>query len=51
MRDILCPVCNSELLLSGDEEAGDLLTCPACSCPLAVRDFGDEGEPILVEDF
>jgi hypothetical protein len=51
MRDILCPVCNADLALSGGEEEGDVLMCACCSSPILVKVIDDEGAPVLVEDF
>lgn len=42
-KEITCPTCEGDLLLTGDEQAGDEIYCPACNAPAKlVADANDE---------
>ena len=36
-KELKCPTCAGDLLLSGDEEDGDQVFCAACSAPAILR--------------
>lgn len=44
-----CPICDADIPLDGDEEAGDLLQCSYCKMSLKL--LRKKGDWILVEDF
>jgi len=33
LPDLACPVCDADLVLSGDEDTGDLVYCTFCGAP------------------
>lgn len=37
MVDLSCPVCNADLPLAGDEQAGDDVYCTYCGAPLILK--------------
>jgi predicted amidophosphoribosyltransferase len=41
--EVICPVCNADVPLSGDEKKGEEVFCAVCSAPLKLGgDYGDE---------
>ncbi len=51
MQEIVCPVCNADLPLTGDEDQGDSVFCPFCNSPLKITSIDDDGDVTLEEDF
>jgi DNA-directed RNA polymerase subunit RPC12/RpoP len=54
--DPACPVCDADLILAGDEHAGDLVHCTYCGAPFLLRQRPraqdeDEKRWELEEDF
>jgi len=49
-RDVICPTCNGDLLLSGEEKSGEDVFCPTCESPCVVR-IGESGDPEVDADF
>jgi hypothetical protein len=46
-RDLICPTCNGDLLLSGEEEAGEEIFCAACESPCVLKvDASGEPKPV-----
>jgi predicted amidophosphoribosyltransferase len=41
-RDPVCPVCDADVPLTGDEMPGEEVFCPYCSAPSRVRARGEE---------
>lgn len=42
-KELICPVCHSDVPLGGDERKGDEIFCPVCSSPLKLKaDYGDD---------
>jgi predicted amidophosphoribosyltransferase len=42
-RDPICPICNSDLPMGGDERQGEEIFCSVCGAPLKLTaDYGDE---------
>lgn len=42
-KELLCPICSSDVPLGGDERRGDEIHCPVCSAPLKLlANYGDE---------
>jgi uncharacterized Zn-finger protein len=46
-----CPLCDAELVLSGDEEPGDEVFCPYCGAPVRLPRHPDREEATLDEEF
>lgn len=47
---VSCPVCNVEMIFSGDEEVGEEVFCPYCNAPFILVKREDETFDIE-EDF
>jgi hypothetical protein len=47
---MLCPLCDCDIPMTGEEKAGDEVYCPFCECPLKLRK-NKEDKFILMEDF
>ncbi|MEE9614662.1 MAG: hypothetical protein V3W31_06880 [Thermodesulfobacteriota bacterium] len=45
-----CPLCDSEIPMSGDEDIGEDIFCPSCESPLKLRKKKDDTR-YLQEDF
>jgi len=51
-REHPCPVCDADLLFSGDEAKGDTVVCGYCGAPFIVRTAAsDEEDWDLDDDF
>ena len=51
-KDSACPVCDADLLFSGDESRGDTVVCNYCTAPFTIKRLPDaEDEAELEEDF
>jgi hypothetical protein len=48
-NEVICPICEAEIPLDGDEEPGDLLLCSYCKVTLKMLRTKDNW--ILVDDF
>jgi len=35
--DISCPLCDADLVLAGDEKAGDSVVCTFCGAPFVLK--------------
>jgi hypothetical protein len=50
-KDLVCPICNADVPLAGDERLGDEVYCTYCGAPCKVVE-GDEPDMLdLEEDF
>jgi uncharacterized Zn-finger protein len=47
--ELICPICDAEIPLDGDEKSGDLVLCSYCSMTFKIRREKDDWT--LVEDF
>jgi uncharacterized protein YbaR (Trm112 family) len=50
-RDLSCPVCNADLLLSGDEQPGEEIFCTYCGAPCRIRQGASPEAFDVEEDF
>ena len=50
MKDYKCPVCDAELILDGDERAGDTVYCSFCSSTIKVYSSKASDDLKLVDD-
>lgn len=50
MRDGVCPICDADVPMSGDERAGDVVYCTYCEVPLRLTKLSADEEPQLSED-
>ncbi|MCK5351008.1 hypothetical protein KAJ77_00435 [bacterium] len=50
MKDYKCPICDAELILDGDEGAGDTVYCSYCSSTIKVYGVRASDELKLVDD-
>lgn len=48
---LICPMCDIEVPMAGDEKPGESLMCPYCQTPLIVRKKKDTDVLYLQEDF
>jgi hypothetical protein len=48
-KELLCPVCEAEIPLDGDEKSGDLIMCSYCQMTLKMVKAKDKW--ILEEEF
>jgi hypothetical protein len=48
-NELICPVCDAEIPLDGDEESGDLVMCSYCKMTLKIVKAEDQWT--LQEDF
>ncbi len=44
-----CPICDAELVLAGDERAGDSVVCTFCGAPFVVSRVPHAGEDAAME--
>jgi len=51
IRDLVCPVCNADLPLAGDERAGEEVFCTYCGAPCRLTAAATSEEAELEEDF
>jgi hypothetical protein len=49
INDVVCPICEAEIPLDGDERSGDLVLCSYCNMTFKMLKKKDEWA--LVEDF
>jgi len=49
-REISCPICSADFLLSGDEKPGDEVYCSYCGSPCRLT-TGSSDEYEVEEDF
>lgn len=47
---LVCPMCDAEVPISGDERLGENVYCPYCECPLSLKKTKTD-ELYLEEDF
>lgn len=47
---MICPMCDCEIPMGGDEEPGDEVYCPFCETPLKIAKTKTD-EFFLMEDF
>ena len=50
-RDLSCPVCNADLLLSGDEQLGEEIYCTYCGAPCRIKQGASPDAVDVEEDF
>lgn len=50
-RDLSCPVCNADLLLSGDEQPGEEIYCTYCGAPCRITQGASPESVDVEEDF
>jgi len=50
-RSLSCPLCDADLLLSGDEEPGEEVFCAYCGSPVRLPKRPDSDEATLDEEF
>lgn len=50
-RDLSCPVCNADLLLSGDEQPGEEIYCTYCGAPCRITQGASPDSVDVEEDF
>jgi hypothetical protein len=50
-RDLSCPVCQADLMLSGDEPAGEEVFCTYCGAPSRLTAPAGSEECEVEEDF
>jgi len=48
-EDLVCPICDADIPLDGDEKSGDLVMCSYCKTTLRVVKTKDKW--VLDEDF
>ena len=48
--ELVCPTCNADVPMAGDERSGDEVFCAVCSARCVFRD-PDGGDSELVEDY
>ena len=48
-KELVCPICEADIPLDGDEKPGDLILCSYCKMTLKM--IKKKGNWILVEDF
>ncbi len=46
-----CPICSGDLLLAGDERAGDEVFCSYCGSPFRLSENPESKDCELEEDF
>ena len=49
IKDVVCPICEAEIPLDGDEKSGDLVLCSYCNMTFKMLKKNDDWT--LVEDF
>ncbi|MDH3521183.1 MAG: hypothetical protein OEM49_12065 [Myxococcales bacterium] len=49
-RDLSCPVCSADLLLSGDERPGEEVYCTYCGAPCKLAKSSSEEQGYEVEE-
>jgi len=49
--ELVCPVCNADLPLAGDEKTGDEVYCTTCGAPCIMRGNADDEAAGLDTDF
>jgi hypothetical protein len=50
VRDGVCPLCDADVPLSGDERTGDVVYCTYCEAPLRLARLSADQQPELTED-
>jgi hypothetical protein len=50
VREGVCPICDADVPMHGDERVGDTVYCTYCEVPLRFVKLSSEDEPKLVED-
>ena len=49
-KDVVCPACDSEILLDGSEKVGDQVYCGYCSLPFKVTQMAEQEGSLEVEE-
>jgi len=49
VTELICPICEAEIPLDGDEKSGDLVLCSYCNMTLKI--LKEEDDWTLTEDF
>lgn len=49
IRDMVCPICDADIPMDGDEKPGDLILCSYCKVTFKLLKRKDKW--VLVEDF
>ena len=50
-KDLSCPVCNADILLAGDEKAGEEVFCAYCGAPCRLTAPAQSEDCEVEEDF
>jgi len=50
VRDGVCPICDADVPMSGDERTGEVVYCTYCEAPLRLAKLSADGELQLTED-
>lgn len=50
-EELICPTCDCEIPITGDEAVGENIFCPYCECPLLLKKNKKEDTLYLEEDF
>jgi C4-type Zn-finger protein len=50
VESMICPVCDTDIIMSGDEEKGDDVFCPTCESPLKYLINKKTDVPYLKDD-
>ncbi|MDH4226393.1 MAG: hypothetical protein OEV59_01370 [Deltaproteobacteria bacterium] len=48
---LVCPLCECEIPMGGDERVGEEIYCPACESPLKLKKDKETDKLFLQEDF
>jgi hypothetical protein len=50
-KDLSCPVCSADILLAGDEKAGEEVFCTYCGAPCRLTASATSADCEVEEDF
>lgn len=50
-KEVVCPICNADLPLSGDERSGEEVFCTVCGAPCILKGNPGDEEFEAEEDF
>jgi len=50
-RELVCPICNADLPIAGDEKSGDDVFCSSCGTPFTMKGSPDDEDCELVDDY
>lgn len=49
--ELACPMCDVEVEMSRNQKVGDEIICPFCETPLKLRQYKENEDVYLQEDF